>query len=121
MKVIKSGEVPEQDATDAPIFFGGKVSRQPLVGGDASRYYSFNIVNFEAGARNRLHTHSRDQILFVTSGRGVVATGEQEVEVTEGDTILISEGERHWHGAARDSDFAHISLTTPDSETEIVD
>ena len=41
MDVIKHGSVPEQDATNAPIFYGGQVSRQPLVGGDRSRYYNF--------------------------------------------------------------------------------
>ena len=40
MEVIKHGTVPEEDATNAPIFYGGKVTRQPLVGGDRSRYYT---------------------------------------------------------------------------------
>ena len=119
MKVIRNGEVAEQDATDAPIFFGGKVSRQPLVGGDISRYYNLNVVSFAAGARNRFHTHTSDQVLLVTKGKGVVATGGEEVAVGEGDTVFIPAGEKHWHGATPDSDFAHISLTTPDSKTEI--
>ena len=32
MKVIKSGRGPREDATNAPLFVGGKVTRQPLVG-----------------------------------------------------------------------------------------
>ena len=119
MRIIKKDEVPEQDATSAPIFVGCKVSRRPLVGGDISKYYNFNIVRFGVGARNKLHTHTSDQILFVTDGTGIVATESKEVKAEEGDTIFIPAGEKHWHGAGSDSDFAHISLTTPDSKTQI--
>ena len=120
MKVIRNGEVAEQDATNAPIFFGGKVSRQPLVGGDISKNYNFALVNFSAGARNKFHTHTSDQILFATRGTGIVATESEEEELKEGDTAFIPAGEKHWHGATSDSDFTHISLTTPDSQTEIL-
>ena len=119
MIVIRRGSVAEQDATNRPIFFGGRVSTQPLVGSDVSKSYNFNIVSFSAGARNKFHTHTSDQILFVTSGTGIVATQKEEVVVKEGDTAFIPSGEKHWHGAAPDSDFAHISLTTPDSKTQI--
>ena len=50
-----------------------------------------------------------------------MANESEEVEVTEGDTALIPAGEKHWHGATADSDFAHISLTSPDSQTEMFD
>ncbi|MCH9037264.1 MAG: cupin domain-containing protein [Chloroflexi bacterium] len=121
MDVIKHGSVPEEDATNAPIFYGGKVTRQPLVGGDRTRYYNFALVNFSAGAKNKFHTHTSDQILFVTSGRGYVASEAERIEVATGDTAFIPAGEKHWHGATDDSDFSHISLTTPDSTTQVFD
>ena len=121
MKVIRSGEVEDQDATDAPIFFGGKVWKRPMVGGGLSKYFSFNVVGFAAGARNKLHTHTSDQILHVTTGTGIVATEDRREVVKEGDTVLIPAGERHWHGATADSDFAHIALMTAESTTTIVE
>ena len=121
MKVIRKGESQEVDRSDAPIFFGGKVTGQAIVGGDTSSFYNFNLVNFAAGARNKFHTHTSDQILFVTSGTGIVADEGQEVVVNEGDTAFIPAGEKHWHGATPGSDFSHISLTTPDSKTEVFD
>ena len=119
MKVIRSGEVAEEDVSGGELFLGGKVTRQRLVGGDSSRYYTFNMIGFAAGARNKFHAHSTDQILFVTKGTGIIATEAEEVVIEEGDTILIPAGEKHWHGATADSDFAHISLTTPDTQAEI--
>lgn len=121
MQVFKKGQVPQQDATNAPIFYGGKVTRQSLVGPDKSKYYNFTIVSFSKGAKNKFHTHTSDQVLYVLSGKGIVATEKGEVVVTEGDAILIPAGEKHWHGASDESDFSHISLTSADSKTTIYD
>ena len=121
MKVIRREDAEEQDITDAPYFVGGKVTRRPLVGGDLSSYYNFNIVEFASGARIKLHTHTSDQVLFVTKGTGVVAVQGEEVVVSEGDTVLIPAGQKHWHGGMAGSVFAHITLTTPDSKTEVFD
>ena len=120
MKVVRIAEVAEQDATDAPIFYGGRVSRQPLIGEGVSESFNFNIVNFAAGARNRLHVHTSDQILFVTKGDGLVGTDDEVEAVTVGDTVFIPAGERHWHGASDESDFSHVALLTPDNTTEVV-
>ena len=121
MRVIRKGEVKGEEMTHAPIFVGGKVYRHDLVDGELSKYFIFGTVEFEAGARNKFHSHSCDQILFVTKGRGIVATEDEEVVVREGDTILIPVGEKHWHGAAPDSDFTHIQVRTSDSDTQILE
>jgi len=60
-----------------------------------------------------LHTHSHDQVLVVTEGRGVLATETAENQVEPGAVIFVPAGERHWHGAAADSWFAHLSIVTP--------
>ena len=85
---------------------------------DVSESFNFNIVNFAAGARNRLHVHTSDQILFVTKGEGLVGTDDEVAEVTVGDTVFIPAGEaRHWHGASDESDFSHVALMTPLTST----
>lgn len=120
MRIIKTNEVPEEDITSSPIFFGGAVSRQELVDSKTSELFNFNLINFNAGAKNKLHTHSSDQILYVVSGKGIVATEKSEHIVTEGVTVHIPAGERHWHGATDDSPFSHIALTAVGSNTKIV-
>ena len=120
MKIIRIADVPKEDSSDAPIFFGGAVSRQDLVTEKSSKFFNFSVVNFDAGARNKFHIHTSDQILLVTHGRGIVATEDQEHEVTEGTTIHVPAGEKHWHGATADSSFSHITLTAAGSSTDIV-
>ncbi|MBM3949181.1 MAG: cupin domain-containing protein [SAR202 cluster bacterium] len=118
MKVIRKGEGSKQDNTANPMVMGGKVVRENLVAD--SPHINFGVVSFAKGARNKFHTHTSDQILFVTSGVGIVATEKEQVTVRTGDTVWVPAGERHWHGATPDSEFAHAVIVTPDSKTQAV-
>lgn len=120
MKVLRPQEIPEQDAS-SPLFTGGRVTRQPLVTPDMSNDFNIGIVHFHAGARNKMHTHSSDQVLFVTAGTGIIATETHQEIITVGDVVHIPAQEKHWHGATPDSDFSHIALTAKGSTTTQVE
>ena len=119
MKVIHPGEVEPQEAGGA--IFIGNVTRQNLVTEEESASYNLANIIFAAGARNKFHRHSHDQVLIVTYGTGIVATDDGQVEVHQGDLILIPGGEKHWHGATAASSFSHISLTAVGSKTEVLE
>ena len=119
MKVMRKAEVEEIDATNDAIFTGGSVSRRRLVNDDLSEQFAFNIVSFGPGARNKLHTHTSEQVLFVTEGVGYVGTEDETARVSVGDTAFIPAGEKHWHGATDESSFSHVALLSPTSKTEI--
>ena len=121
MRIIENGAVPMEDTTSAPIFFGGSVSKQGLVDESNSEFFVSSVINFEAGARNKFHRHSSDQLLFVTEGKGIVATAEKEFVVTKGNTVHVAAGEIHWHGATSDSSFYHITVTLAGGTTDIVE
>ena len=110
MKVININQTPKSIAEN-DFFVGGAVSTQPLVTNDTGQDFNMTHVNFEPGARNKLHTHSSDQVLLVTDGIGIVGTEKEKSVVQIGDLIHIPAGEKHWHGATTDSHFSHISLT----------
>jgi quercetin dioxygenase-like cupin family protein len=84
--------------------------------GDSGNYRC-NVVNFSEGATTGWHAHSCDQILVVTSGRGMVATDNEEREITVGDVAHIKAGERHWHGAKADTTMGHITVTVAGSQS----
>ena len=113
MHIVNARDLPKEDAA-SPIFTGPEVTRQALT--PDSQDYNANMINFGKGVRNKLHTHTSDQLLIVTAGTGTVATEQEERTVTVGDVILIPAGERHWHGATRDSEFSHIALTRAGSQ-----
>ena len=107
MKVVKMNEVP-RESNAGPLFTGKDVTHQPLVG--ESKDFRMAIVNFGKGVRNKFHTHSGDQILIITAGKGIVATETEEKAVMVGDVVLFPAGEKHWHGATRDSELSHITV-----------
>jgi len=106
---IANVESTKKEAFTSPLFTGSDVTRQDLAAG--SQEYSCSVVNFGKGVRNKFHSHDHEQILIITSGKGIVATETEEKTVAVGDVIIIPAGEKHWHGATRDSEFSHIYVT----------
>lgn len=78
-------------------------------------------VHYRDGGRNRLHTHTTDQILLITEGEGIVATRAEEHEVRAGDVAYIPAGEEHWHGARPGKDMTHLAINGGASRTTIVE
>ena len=120
MKVLKPEAIPAESA-NSPLFTGGPVTRQTLLTPDMSNDFNLGIVNFSAGARNKMHIHSSDQVLFVTAGKGIIATEADQEVIGVGDVVHIPAEEKHWHGATPDSSFSHIVLTAKGSTTTQVE
>lgn len=72
-------------------------------------------VTFEPGCRNNWHAHHEGgQILLVTDGRGWYQEWDKPAqELHPGDVVNIPAGAKHWHGAAKDSWFAHLAVEVP--------
>ena len=120
MKVIKVDQVAKEPWVDK--LFTGPVTLQSIIGTDLSKNFLIQQVNFSKGLRNKFHSHSIEQVLIVTEGKGIVATDKEEITVRPGDVIFISAGEKHWHGAAKGSTFSHIYVMSPDQKlTQIED
>jgi quercetin dioxygenase-like cupin family protein len=111
MKVVRISDIEAQDGSTNKIF-KGKVSVQNIIG-ESTDEFRVIVVNFSPGAVNVFHTHTFDQVLYVTEGKGVVATEAEEIVVTPGTVIFIPAGENHWHGATKDSTFSHIAIMPP--------
>jgi quercetin dioxygenase-like cupin family protein len=109
MKFFTIDRASAQDATSSGNF-DGQVWMQRLITQQQSHDIELLVVSFEAGGRTRPHIHPVDQILHITAGRGIVASGTERRSVTSGDVVLVPAGEWHWHGAAPDSAMTHISI-----------
>jgi quercetin dioxygenase-like cupin family protein len=122
MRVVNISELQEEplgEATPIEGWSGGAVtrSRQTIIPDGDSENYRCSVVNFSRGATTGWHAHTCDQILVITVGTGIVATEEQEQEVTVGDVVHIKAGERHWHGAKGNTTMSHITITTAGGES----
>ena len=127
VKVTAAGRRPSSETY--PATAGGSLPPNSIFIGDVDAQTIFDEgsrdlrlveVTFKRGARNRLHTHTTDQILVITEGTGIVATREERYQVAAGDVAFIPAGEPHWHGAAPGADMTHWAITGQ-SKTTIVE
>jgi|WetSurMetagenome_2_1015567.scaffolds.fasta_scaffold295815_1 quercetin dioxygenase-like cupin family protein len=121
MKVINIKDIEVIEMKEHPLFTGGKVYSQPLIDGKTAKNINVGMVKCDPGGHNVFHIHSNEQVIFVTEGRGIVATEDKEVIVTPGMIIYIPPGEKHWHGATKDSSFEQLSIVVKPEEMKIVD
>ena len=90
--------------TDYAQYFIGNSYLAPMDGGLVN-------VTFEPRCRNNWHIHHNQvQVLICVSGRGWYQEwGKPAVEMTPGTIIAIPAEVKHWHGAAKDSWFQHLT------------
>lgn len=72
-------------------------------------------VTFEPACRNNWHIHHAKsgggQMLICIGGRGWYQEyGKEPRELNPGDIVNIPAEVKHWHGAAKDSWFAHLAV-----------
>ena len=75
-------------------------------------------VTFEPGCRNNWHIHHAGrgggQMLICTAGEGwYQEAGKAAQSLAPGAVVYIPAGVKHWHGAKKDSWFAHIAFDLP--------
>lgn len=91
--------------------FTGTVWQDPIIDTAAPARARSARVTFEPGARTHWHTHPLGQTLHVTSGIGrIQKEGEPVHTLRAGDSVWISPGEKHWHGASPTTAMVHIAI-----------
>lgn len=115
--ILIESKKAKTEKVSTPIFMG-TVERTDLIDQTiGSKEYRVSIVTFPPGTRNKFHIHDHEQILYILSGKGIVADEKEEKVVTKGDIILIPAGENHWHGATKDSWFSHLFVYSSETKT----
>ena len=79
-------------------------------------------VTFEPGCRNNWHVHHATkgggQMLVGVAGRGwYQEEGKPAQQILPGTVIHIPANVKHWHGAAKDSWFAHLAFEVEGENT----
>ena len=94
-------------------YFTGKVWVSMLVGRDNEFNCPIGNVTFEPGCINNWHKHPGGQILLVTDGTGYYQEkGKPARRLKPGDVVPIPPDVVHWHGAAPQSHFIHVGMST---------
>jgi quercetin dioxygenase-like cupin family protein len=108
MQIINLKDVPVDVKENTHGFFGGKVYGQFIINEkQGAKVAHLGLVKFAPGARNKFHSHKNEEIMVIVEGKGIVATKEKEYVCTPGMIVFLPPGLVHWHGATKDSTFAH--------------
>ena len=110
MKVVRINDVDAQQSKGN--YFKGEVSIQNIIGRSENEFRVI-VVHFGPGAASVFHTHTVDHILYVTEGEGIIATESEEEKVTPGTIIYIPAGEKHKHGATKNTAASQIAIMPP--------
>ncbi len=99
-----------QKATE---YFTGETHVQMLtVDGANFDAVSYNVT-FAPGSRTDWHSHPGGQILYCLSGEGRYQEKGKEIQhLKVGDVVEIKPNIVHWHGAAPNSEFVHLGIST---------
>ncbi len=109
MRITPAGSAPTTDGPEG--WFTGKARMTPLISAPEPARLRGVSVTFEAGARTAWHTHPLGQTLIVTAGLGrAQSDGGPLRTLRPGDVVWFEPGEKHWHGAAPETDMTHLAL-----------
>jgi quercetin dioxygenase-like cupin family protein len=109
MKIFRGAQIPWETAD--PNTFGGQAQVKRLASNDDGVPVVVYRVEFEAGGRTNWHVHSGAQWLMILAGQvRIQRWGEAPHDVVAGDAVLISPGDKHWHGAAPSGPGVHIAV-----------
>ena len=93
-------------------YFIGQSYLSPI----STEQISIANVTFEPGCRNNWHIHHASegggQLLICVAGEGWYQEwGKPARKLHPGDVVNIPANVKHWHGAAKDSWFAHLAMS----------
>ena len=97
-------------------YFIGQSYLKNLTGPDD--YLPIHNVTFEPGCRNNWHIHTATsgggQVLICVEGEGwYQEEGKAAQSLKPGDIVEIPANVKHWHGAKKNSWFAHLTFAFP--------
>lgn len=68
------------------------------------------LVKFPVGVRRPWSSHPQDQYIFIVSGNGIIASRDEEIELTQGDLVFVPASLEHQHGASIKKGMIQLSI-----------
>ena len=113
MRLARASEMP---STTIEGRFSGPSAARDLGSYDDPQSHVL-LVTLPAGVHAHWHRHPGGQFLYVTDGRGRIATRRGLVaELGVGDLVHAPPSEEHWHGAAADESVTYLAFSLGNTE-----
>ncbi|WP_433626104.1 cupin domain-containing protein [Halomicrococcus sp. NG-SE-24] len=117
--VVRRSDDIEYESVDA----ADGLSKGVLVGEDQNApNFAVRRFTLEAGAEVPKHTNEVEHEQYVLEGEYVVGIGDEEYEVSAGDSLFIPAGTVHWYRNEAEKAGAFIcAVPNGDDEIELVE
>ncbi len=118
-------------AQNTPIFPKGEIATvnnhtgnvwlKELNVADSTSDCNIAMATFAPGAKLDWHIHPYGQILLITDGIGYYQEKGKPIQIVhKGDVIKCTPGVPHWHGAAANSNFTYIAVSSHGAKNKTV-
>ena len=71
---------------------------------------SISVVRFPPGIRRPWSAHAQDQYAWIISGKGIIISGDGEIELHPGQLVFIPENTMHQHGSSEEEGMTQLSI-----------
>ncbi len=75
-----------------------------------TRGFNLAVVRFPRGVRRPWSAHEQDQYAWIFTGKGIIAFGDEEIEVYPGQLIFVPANTMHQHGASEEAGMTQLSI-----------
>ncbi len=104
---IQESEVPD----------GTGVSRKILIAPQEAPNFAMRFFTIQPGGEMPRHTNKIEHEQFVVSGRGRIAIGDEEFDVSRGSIVFIPAGVPHWYRNTGEEPFEFLCLVPNQPDT----
>ena len=91
-----------------PVPAGDGTERQILIGPDEAPHFALRRFIMQPGGGMPRHTNTVEHEQYVLRGRARIELGEETIEVSAGDVVLIPAGLPHSYAALGDEPFEFL-------------
>ena len=71
---------------------------------------NISLVKFPLGVKRPWSSHTQDQYVLIMSGKGVIASRDEEIELNPRDFVFIPANIEHEHGASKENEMVQLSI-----------
>jgi quercetin dioxygenase-like cupin family protein len=103
IQVIKTETDPKPGTDNAVI---ERISS----GATDTKGLNISVVRFPRGVRRPWSSHAQDQYAWIISGKGIIASEDEETELHPRTLVFIPANTRHQHGASDETDMVQLSI-----------
>lgn len=106
-----------EDIQATEVRDGKGVTRKVLITPEEAPNFAMRFFTIQPGGAMPAHTNCVEHEQYVINGRGRIAIGDEELEVSRGSIVFIPAGIPHWYKNIGDEPFEFLCMVPNQPDT----